>query len=179
VHRPNRAARIIAERITGATLAEIAAEHGVTRQRVDHIVRRYASASERAAIRRAVERRRSAAERERSVAEAAERARECAEAREDGRICPICGACVVGRGRRTCGGECAERWEVVRRVLDEDSHEAWRRANARIVLRDPERHPRSVVEHARAVLSDDPPPPNRRFVRPGSRVAQVLAEIGR
>ena len=160
----------------GRTLEEIGADHGITKQRVAQVVRRLASPADRQRIRRACDnrRRREAAE----VREAERTARRLAAVAR-GHYCPICRALLERESQRTCGGECSAKWAVVRRHLDPDQHEAHRRAIARSILRHPESRTEAQVAHAHAVLSDDPPPPNRRFTLPQSAAARVLREMGR
>lgn len=175
VHQPHRDAQILAARLMGDTLEEVAARHGLTKQRVDQIIRRVASPRDRQAIRRArqARRRRERAEAERVEAEARH---EAAVAR--GQHCPVCNRLLECQSCRTCGGECAEKWGAIRRHVDPEANLAHRRARARAVLARGGRS-EAEVEHAHRVLSDDPPPPNRRFVVEGSRAHQALQGMER
>ena len=162
---------MLAARLQGATLAEVGAQHGVSKERVRQILRGVMRPGDDALIERARVRRR---ERERAADERRREA-ECPTRR-----CAVCrGAMPACKAGRTCSSDCARAWAVVRRHLDPDAHHRHRLVQARRILRDPDAHKPSSVAWAERMLSDDPPPPNRRFVLEGSEAARVLAELGR
>lgn len=121
---PTRNAEALARWRGGERMVDIAADFGISRQRVQQMIQRLApDLSNRNA---ANERQRQASalwralsiERRALVAEVAMVASATA-----GRHCPTCWTPVVG-GKKftTCGGECAGLWQRTRRVIDDDSH---------------------------------------------------------
>jgi hypothetical protein len=158
----------------GETYVEIGARYGVTKQAVQSRLSRRAKPSDRSANRRAREERRRAE----IAAERARAAETDPPADEPTSVCAIPGCSRPAR-RRTCGPDHARMWQVARRQLDPDEHLRHRQTQARAILREPEAHPASAVERARALVSEDPPPPNRRWIRQDSAVAEVLERVRR
>lgn len=126
------------------------------------------------------ERKKRRAERERIKAEQQARAdwATLRERSEKAEPCPVCG-CWVLRGSFyvTCSPECAKVWTLVRFRLAEDIHEQHRFNQARTILRRPEKYKSNQVSWAKRMLSDSPPPPNRRFVWPSSKTTAIVARI--
>jgi hypothetical protein len=102
-------------------------------------------------------------------------------------VCAVCGGWVIRRRRGprstseaefpTCSRECAETIEVARWRVSNDLHERHRRYVARSILNHPEGKSVSKIGWAKAMLSDDPPPPNRRFALPDSNATRVAKRI--
>jgi hypothetical protein len=153
----------------GESFATIATRYGLSRQRVRQKVSRVASAADRRANNAARERARRARRREVERAEALERG--------DAPTCvlPWCDR-LVRRGR-TCSPEHSHEWEVVRFHIDPAAHQRHRVAMARVKLANPDATDADRA-WARRMLSDDPPPPNRRFRRPGSEADLILKAHG-
>lgn len=155
------------------TRGAIAALYGLSMDRVKDLLVVHMPTEERRAIYRA-ECAAGVAERK-SQRLLAELLRRCAQAKP----CVVCRAWALrGPGRLTCSPECAKTWAIARLQLDENENEKHRRSLARMYLANPEKYSRHV-EWATLVLSDNPPPPNRRFVVPGSRAAAVLESLDR
>jgi hypothetical protein len=70
-----------------------------------------------------------------------------------------------------CSPECARVYLILRTF---DDHEGHRRQTARSYLASPEKYEASVLEWSKAMLSDNPPPPNRRFLIPGSARSEII-----
>lgn len=154
----------------GATFAQIAAEHGITKQAVGARVRRHRTPMDVRAARRVREARR---ERERQARHQAALA-----TRSDGHECAIPGCREVVYGwRRTCGPEHSALWVVVRRAIDERERRQHRVTQAHAILRDETAHGPTRVAWARRVLDGAPPPPRRRAPAE-SVIEQALAELG-
>lgn len=175
-HDP-RAPGMVAAYRAGASYAEIGADHGLSKDRVREIVRLHMPEDERWELYRA----RVAAEKAEATIRRDEerRVRNLAlllERMATARRCRVCPGWNL-RGERfiTCSTECTNVWVVGRYQLDDGARERHRTAQARTVLADPERYPASRVEWARRVLSDDRPPPNRRW-RVASSAATRAAE---
>lgn len=160
-----RAPGMVADCRAGASYAEVGADWGLSEARVKDILQVHMPEDERRALRQA----RRAAEK----AEAAIRRDEERRARNltlllermaTAQRCRVCPAWNL-RGQRflTCSTECTKVWVVGRYQIDDGERERHRTAQARTILADPERYPASRAEWARRVLSDDPPPPNRRW----------------
>lgn len=148
---------------TEASLEEIAAEYDVTRERIRQIVADYepdAFQIKRANVGlNAIER---------------EFERRCRYALENDLRCVVCDSWVLrGPKRKTCSSECAEAWSILR-TFPEITGNYQRRNQAKTILSNPEAHPPSKVEWAQKMLSDNPPPPNRRFFQAGSKRAETL-----
>lgn len=83
-------------------------------------------------------------------------------------------------GANTCGDECSALRDVANvRLRNEHDPDAHRRATAKWDLAHPD-HPKvtpAVADLARRILSEDPPPPNRTFVVPGSAASAAYATI--
>lgn len=80
----------------------------------------------------------------------------------------------------TCGAECAQFWQRYRYAIDEKEYEKHRFVMARAVLRHPESHATpsgAKVEWAKRVLSDNPPPKNRRYHVMGSDAEWARAKV--
>lgn len=162
--------------LAGSTLQEIASRYGITRQAVHNRLRPITTPLERARARRAGVARRLLARREREAAR--HRALvEAAVAREH--YCPVCFAPVLRPARTTCSDPCAEDWAAGRYRLSEEWRLRQRIHQARTILRNPSAYQPVRVAHARRVLSDDPPPPNRTFAVAGSRASEIAARRGR
>ena len=78
--------------------------------------------------------------------------------------CRVCGAWVIRRSAvATCSAECSRAWQRYKLILDADAHHRHRLASALAILAHPDRRRPSEVAWAQRMLSDDPPPPNRRY----------------
>lgn len=79
--------------------------------------------------------------------------------------CKVCGAWVIrgGDATITCSHECAQRWVKERYILDPEYHERHRLIQAQTYLRAPEKYKPAHIEWAKRMLSNNPPPPNRRY----------------
>lgn len=96
----------------------------------------------------------------------------CAEALAEDRHCVVCDAWVIRTtGTITCSPDCTEIWKVLRSFDQSEEH---RRHKARTTLRS-DWADEVAKSWARLVLSDSPPPANRRFLVPGSKRAQIIA----
>lgn len=79
--------------------------------------------------------------------------------------CRICGAWIIrGSKYSTCGPDCAAEWVRVRYLIDPDEHHKHRIRIARMIVKNPDKYGGSKLAWARRMLSDNPPPPNRRYV---------------
>lgn len=94
-----------------------------------------------------------------------------------GRRCPVC-ARVNGRSYMTCSPECAEAWPVLRIHISPEKSQKHRLACAKAVLGNPAASKPSVLLLAARVREGIAPPPNRRFVVPGSRAARLAEQFG-
>lgn len=149
----------------GLTLREVGNRYGLSHERI----RQIATAQDPGA--KETRRRLKAAKR------AEQRRRELDRRLADAEPCRICGKPVLrGRNRLTCSPSCADSWRVVRYQLDPEFHKRFRRTQARWILRNPRKHAPGQVSWARSVLTRDKEP-NRRFLVPGSRTAQVLKRV--
>jgi len=169
-----KTARMLERWMEGENFSEIARDFGISRQAVQRRIARAATTRQR---RRAAYAQIRRADRERSEAEAARLQALEDAAREAGRLCPICGKPLLREAARTCGGECSVRWRSARYRLDPDSHERHRIAMARTILRRPETRTEAEVDWARRMLSDDPPPPNRRGPVKDSVASAIVREV--
>lgn len=94
---------------------------------------------------------------------------------ETAKPCVVCGAWVLRDPYyTTCSPECADAWVVSRYRLSDDHRERQRMQNARSILRHAENRKPSEVEWAKRMLSDNPPPPNRRYALKGSRASEAV-----
>lgn len=112
--------------------------------------------------------------------EARRNAREWAELQERvdrGLLCVVCGCWVLRKAPMTCSPECADAWVAARLQLSPEHHHKHRIAQAKSILRYPEKHKAVEVDWARRMLSDDPPKPVRRWVRKDCRPAKVLEKV--
>jgi hypothetical protein len=98
--------------------------------------------------------------------------------------CAVCGGWVVREGprnpsqpTRTCSPECAGIWPIIRYRHNPEVHDRQRVANARRFLAHPERYTPSKLRWAERMMSDNPPPPNRRFAVPNSLATKALAAL--
>lgn len=161
----------LAERwMWGETLQEIADEFGVSKERIRQLIQRYLAATGTSPeeIRRAKKRDRRAATASRDARAIYE---ELLRRMSAGRHCEICGGYNLRDKRtKTCSTECAALMKTTARYwTSPERHENHRRQVAQSVLRHPDKYSDRTVEHARAVLSDAPPPPNRRYVSRSNR----------
>lgn len=160
----------------GWNLAQIADKYGVTRQAVSLALYR-AGVSRRELERKQNEARRAERRLERCLAL-------MQEAIDNDWHCTICGAWVIRPYRnpivkiRTCSPECGKalRGPARFRVSDE-AYEARRRSQAKSILRHPEKYAASAADWAERMLSDNPPPPNRRYSWPTSKASQAFEEL--
>lgn len=152
---------------TEASLEDIAAEYDVTRERIRQIIADYEPDAYR--IKRAnlgLDALPTAIEREFE--------RRCRYALENDLRCVVCDSWVLcGPKRKTCSSECAEAWPILRSFPEIGGN--YQRLNqAKTILSNPEAHSPSKVEWAQKMLSDNPPPPNRRFFQAGSKRAETI-----
>lgn len=165
--------RIAKRRLAGATLQEIADDYAVTRERIRQIVKEY-DPTIPAQVKS--ERKRTHSLRLRADLDAQLR-EQMQEALDFDLKCVVCGAWVLrlNRGKTgmnvTCSPEHAEAWPILRTFDETDEH---RRHVARTILRNPEKHSESKVRWAQRMLSDNPPPPDRRFFHEGSQRAELI-----
>jgi len=96
-------------------------------------------------------------------------------------VCPVCMGWVLrsapGRRpgeRRMCSPDCSETWRVGRYAISDDAREKHRLACAMTVLRRPEKYKAAELAKAEEMLSDNPPPPNRRYRLPASESTAML-----
>ena len=89
--------------------------------------------------------------------------------------CRTCGGWVLRNTTTfppaTCSTECFQAWKVLRNF---DNHEKHRRQTARTYLASPEKYRPSVLEWSEAMLGPNPPPPNRRYLMPGSERSETI-----
>ncbi len=153
----------------GRTLAEIAAEVGVTKQAVSRRLRRHATPGDRAQARRAQQDRRGPSREavaESQAAEARQARREEAD-RLDLR-CVVCGGRVHDSRRRTCGEGCAAEYQARPWRYSRARAERQRRESARTIRRHPARYTRAQRGWAERMLGPNPPAPNRGVHGSGS-----------
>jgi len=152
-------------------MEELGAQEGLTRSRVQQLLAPLLAAAGLTA--QDVRRRLLAqAHSEAALAELLER---CASARP----CEVCGAWVLRGGKRvTCSPACAEVWRKAWWLVSEEEHQRHRLSVARSILRHPEGKKPSQLAWARQMLSDAPPPPNRRYVQPDSWAAAATRAVG-
>lgn len=144
------------------TMGEIGDRYGVTRERIRQILPLGAATANRT-------RRRKEALTERFLAS-------CQRALNLDLHCRTCGGWILRGPNRMiphleCSPECARAHDILH---DFDDHEGHRRKTARAYLASPEKYKASVLEWSEAMLSDDPPPPNRRYLIPGSARAEAI-----
>jgi transcriptional regulator with XRE-family HTH domain len=156
------------------TLQELGEYAMISRERVRQILRRNGvSIGELRAEHKAAERA------ERQAARQAE-----IEAAKVDLTCPVCQAVFRRKPghpnqRPCCSKECSEVIASSARVyISPEEYEKHRRSVARTVLKDPRKHSRAKVAHAKRVLSDDPPPANRRFRHRDSEASALAEEAG-
>jgi hypothetical protein len=146
--------------LAGESIVKIAGEAQITRQRVSQIVRRdLNSRGIKMMDKRLSGVRFNQTQFEKVAAEFTRRI-------TLGRRCPVCqGPNLRAESLKTCSTECAQVWQSSRRYwLSPEEHERHRVQQARTILRHPERYKPSSVAWAHKMLSDNPPPPNRRYV---------------
>lgn len=94
--------------------------------------------------------------------------------------CVVCGAWVIrpprNNGRKnatnfTCSQECAVAWPIIRTA---DLQEEHRKQQARSILNNPDGKAPTKIAWAKAMLSENPPPPNRSWVRKDSLRGAML-----
>lgn len=105
--------------------------------------------------------------------------REMAEKLANAIPCLVCGQLVLrGKNQRfkTCSYKCAELWRKGRLQLSGEEHHKQRLAQARSILRSPEKYRDVQVKWAQRMLSTVPPPPNRRYEYEGSVSATAAHE---
>jgi hypothetical protein len=99
----------------------------------------------------------------------------CQRAIDNNLVCVVCSSWILRRASGgvhtiTCSPECAEAWLHLRTFDEFDKH---RQQMARTYLANSEKYPRQQ-EWAKAMLGPNPPPRNRRWVRPGSARAEAI-----
>lgn len=167
------------------TMEEIGRRYGVTRERIRQVL-----AEQGVVGRKEHERRRRQIRRAQRAALVKKTLEQCLtqmqRAIDENRRCVVCNAWVIREassgysstphgggvartiGLKTCSPECSEWWRKGGRYLYDDVYEQHRVTQAKSILRRPERYKDSQVEWAKRMLSDNAPPPNRRYVIPGS-----------
>jgi predicted nucleic acid-binding Zn ribbon protein len=158
------------------TFAEVGRRFGISRQRVDQILKKNGIGAERTeqarAARRATEAKMEEQERKRWLAERAEELGD--------RTCVACYRPIpVERDRRavTCSKRCKRLWDLARIQLDPELYERHRRHNARSILAHPEGKNPAHIDWAKRMLNGEQPPPNRRFTVRGSAAGRAVQEI--
>ena len=142
----------------GLTLAEIGDRYGVTRERIRQILPPQIAKTRRA--------RRQNRIRTKAFLST------CQRALDENLVCSICHGWILRKtGNVTCSPECRKAADTLRTF---DNHEHHRRQLARSILAHPDRHPALNLEWAEAMLEPDPPPPNRRYFRPGSKRSELI-----
>jgi hypothetical protein len=68
-------------------------------------------------------------------------------------------------------------WPIIRYRHNPEVYDRQRVANARMYLAHPEQYAPSKLRWAERMMSDNPPPPNRRFVVPNSLATKALAAL--
>lgn len=146
-------------------LVQLANLYGVSRQAIDHHI-----TSETRAEREVVMMRIRAEKGERRLWERL--AARMRLALDNDRICVVCD-CWNLRGPKqvTCSSECAKAYLQLRSFDDYQNH---RNHLAKTILNKPGAYKPAQIKWAKAMLSDDPPPPNRRFLIPGSKRAELI-----
>ena len=148
------------------TLAEVGDRYGVTRERIRQILPSDAMAQHQ-------RRRRDQEDQARTVRFLAT----CQRALDENLVCSTCHGWILRNtsgisGRpQTCSPECREAADALRTF---DNHEEHRLALARSILAHPDRHPALNLEWAEAMLGPDPPAPNRRYFKPGSKRSELI-----
>ncbi len=150
--------------IEGLTLQEIGDRYGVTRERIRQILPRGASNAQR--VRRYNQKRTT-----RFLAA-------CQRALDMDLKCKTCGGWILRMTTGSlppmnCSADCSQAYLMLRHF---DDHEGHRREMALTLLASPEKYKQSQLDWAEAILGPDPPPPNRRFLIPGSKRAQMIAK---
>lgn len=159
----------------GVTLSAMGKEFGVTRERIRQILADHLGKDGMAAAKEQnIAVHAAAARATREVAQLAKLLRRI----ESARPCVVCKSWVLrGESRSTCSSECARVWVTGGRLQTPEGHHAHRLAVARTILREPTTNRPSKVAWAKRMLSDDPPPPNRRFIVPGSKASRARAVV--
>lgn len=88
------------------------------------------------------------------------------------RRCSICGSYVLrGDSYETCSPACARLLQTssVRYWNNDEKRERHRQQQAKTILRRPWKYKPSMVEWAKRMQSDNPPPPNRTWIAPQNR----------
>lgn len=156
----------------GLTYTQIGAKYGVSRERVRQVLAKTGFDGRAAKAR---------ANRERIEAE---RLSKCLavmqRAIDEDRKCTICGAWVLRKGpAKTCSQACAELLRGDARLYVRPEQREQHRFNvAKSILRNPKGKRPSQIAWAKRMLSDNPPPANRRFSVPGSRASEAARKLG-
>ena len=95
----------------------------------------------------------------------------CQRALNENRVCQICGGWILRGYAKTCSGECSKAYLVLRHF---DEHETHRHEQARTYLAKPEKYKGPQVEWAKKMVGPNPPPPNRRYLQPGSKRSELI-----
>ena len=95
----------------------------------------------------------------------------CQRALAENRKCQVCKGWILRNTKVTCSHECAEAYLPLRHF---DEHEEHRRETARTYLAKPEKYKKSLSEWAEKMLGPSPPPPNRRYLVPGSKRSELI-----
>jgi hypothetical protein len=158
------------------TFEEIGQRFGISRQRVDQILKRNGIGSERTEQARLL--------RQKTKDEAAARARRRRlekRAKELGvRICRICYQPIpIERDRRalTCSKRCKRLWAIARLQLDPEEHDRHRQSQARTIVAHPDNRSPAEIEWATRMVNGEQPPPNRRYIVSGSATEKALQEV--
>jgi excisionase family DNA binding protein len=164
-----RNAEIARLRQAGHTVTEVSERFPISKQRVGQITKQMGVNGQLEEQRQQQKAQKERQQEERADAEREARLSQC-------RVCqrPF----YRGHYQTVCSSTCAEIVRIGRRYLNPERYDRERLANATFVLAHPERHDSYEVTWARRVL-DGSLPSGRRWVRPDSRIVELLRQVGR